>query len=665
MKYRAFAALLLASLCVAGGLDVAAPRPSGAVSPPPLRLTYQTPALSASLAGQAPLTIGLESTAAPSDAKVSGQLFSRLTTRSGLSAALGAQGPSSALGPATTPLALNCLPASSHGGRSLVFNVVTTTTITPTLSGGCAGSSHAPVLNLSCVVGSGRCNGVYPLLLTLSSQGAVLSHLVTLVVFSEHPAPVPLRVGTVLTLSRGATPALIESVARAIKASPTTSLDVSIEPALIATLSATSNGTQALNALRTSLGALESATPSHGVLRSSYVPVDPGALSASGLASEFDAQLRRGSQILGGAGIPSNDTTWLSTAPVTSSTTSALSAAGISRLVVDDASLAEPTTTSLSWGQPFALTPGASSVVAMAADSQLNAEVRLGDGVLGAARTLGDLALLHYERPGLTTPQGVVMRFDAARLSPSALSSLLSGLAEQSVVTPVTLSGLFAQVPQGANGAPSARRLAQNGPSSPWPSSQVALLHLEQQRQTAFASALDSHAPVKRTLSDQLLSAQSDRLNSAGRLAALTTTGAALDNQLHALSINGADITITALRTSIPITLTSSAGYSVTGVLRLTSSHLRFPKGATSTEVLDKPTKSLRIEVEAITTGDLPMSATLTTPQGGLVIAHQRIVVRATHTSLVAIFLTLGAAGVLFAWWFRDWWRRPKRRARS
>ena len=636
--------------------------PSNAASAASLRLTYQSPSLSASLTGQAPLTFGLEAVRAPSDAKVSAQLFSRLTTRSGLSAALGTQGPSSAFGPATAPLALSCLPPSSHGGRTLALNVVTAAAIAPTLPGGCSDSPHAPVINLSCTVGSGRCNGVYPLTLTLSSHGAVLSKLVTLLTFSEHPAPVPLRVSTVITLSKGATAALVETVARAIQAAPATALDLSIEPTLVTTLSSTSEGTKALASLKASLGV---AAPAHGVLRTSYVPVDPGALSISGLATEFDAQLHRGTQILNDAGIASTDTTWLASAPVTFSTSAGLHASGISRLIIDESSLADPTTTSLTWGQPFALTPGTSSVLAMAADPQLSAEVRLNDGVLGAARALGDLAFLHYERPGLTAAQGVVMRFDAARLSPAALGALLNGLSEQPVVTPVTLSGLFAQVPQGANGAPSSRRLAQSGPSVPWSTGQIASLRLEQQRQADFSSAIDPHAPIKRSLADQLLSAESDRLSSSGRSTALATNATALDDQLHTLSISGADITITALRTSIPITLTSSAGYSVTGILRLTSSHLRFPKGAASTEVLDKPTKSLRVEVEAITTGDLPMSATLTTPQGELVIAHQRIVVRATHTSIVAIFLTLGAAGVLFAWWLRDWWRRPKRRARS
>ena len=660
MRFRLLAVTLLACCFAGAGLGIAADATAGAANRSALRLTYQTPSLSASLSGQIPLTLGLEATGAASDAVISAQLSNRLTTRSGLTAALGAQGPSNPLGAATPGVQISCLPASSHGGRSLVLNVMTTTEIAPTLPGGCGGASRAPVLNLACTVGSGRCNGVYPLSLVLSSHGSVLTRLVTLIVFSERPAPTPLRVGTVLTLPSSATPAQVSAVARALKAAPATSVDLVIEPALLTRLATTKDGAEAIGQLRSALGT----SSRHVVLPSPYVPVDPGALSVSGLSGELDAQLHRGDQVLRGAGLSTGGRIWVATSPTTQSTTGALSALGVSQMIIDDASLAEPTVSSLTWGQPFSLSPGSSSVLAMAADPQLGAEARTADGVLGAARVLGDLAFLHFERPGLTIPQGVVMRLDASGVSASGLSALLSGLAEQPVDSPVTLAELFAQVPQGANGAPATRRLSQSGPSTAWPAAQVATVRAEQQRQAAFASATGAKAPIIRTLNDQLLSAERDGLSTSGRSRALSATTGALDAQLHSVAISGAIITITALRTSVPITLTSSAGYPITGILHLSSTHLTFPKGATSTELLDKPTKSLRIEVEAVTTGDLPMAATLSTPKGDLVIAHQRIVVRATHTSIVAIILTVGAAAVLFGWWLRDWWRRPKRRAR-
>ena len=99
-------------------------------------------------------------------------------------------------------------------------------------------------------------------------------------------------------------------------------------------------------------------------------------------------------------------------------------------------------------------------------------------------------------------------------------------------------------------------------------------------------------------------------------------------------------------------------------MLTLSSAHLSFPKGSESTEVLDRPTLSLRFPVQAVTTGDLPLYASLSTPAGGLVLAHQRILIHVTHTSIVAVVLTIGSALVLLIWWFRTWWRAPRSKHR-
>ena len=137
-----------------------------------------------------------------------------------------------------------------------------------------------------------------------------------------------------------------------------------------------------------------------------------------------------------------------------------------------------------------------------------------------------------------------------------------------------------------------------------------------------------------------------------------------MDREIGQVGIGGSDITLTSLKGTLPITLTKTAGWSLRGVLTVRSDHLRFPRGQTRHLLLDHPTQSLRIPVVAETTGDLTVAVTLSTPSGGLVLAHQRIVVRTTQTSVVAIVLTIGAAMVLLAWWIRTSIRRPRRRAR-
>jgi hypothetical protein len=598
---------------------------------------------------------------APGPVSISTTLYSRLTTRSGLLAALSKTGPTQQID-ATAPLEASCLPASSHGGAALTIDVITSSTTAPSLSGGCIGSTHAPTLDLRCEVGTGSCNGVYPLAITVQSASRTLSTLVTLLTFVEQSAEVPLRVSTIVRMgasSLGASSA--SAVAKALEHVSTVPIDLAIDPTLIQRLSSSAGGRATVAELASQIS---TSGPNREVLAAPYVTVDPGVLASSGISGQLTSQLDRGDQILKAAGLaPTNTDTWLATSPVTASTTPALASAGINQLIVPDGSLAEPTAASLDWGQPFSVDPGSSSVSAMAADGVLTQEAASGS-VLGAMQLLGDLSLLHFERPSLSTPQGVVVETTSSSSSASFLSAFLGGLEANPILEPITVSGLFAQVPVGANGSPTTRHLADTAPSPPWPQLQQVALSDEQQRQRAFKSALLPATPILEVLHDQLLASEADSLSSVQRGDALSAAASTLDRQIAEIAISGAGITITALRSSIPVTLTSQTGYQVTGVLHLSSAHIRFPSGDTFTEILSRPTRSLRIDVAAVTTGDLPLFATLRTPTGDLVLARQRILVHATHTSIVAIILTIGAAIVLLFWWIRTWWRKPARSRR-
>ena len=662
MRSRLTATLLT---IVATALVVLAPLPQvagAATSAPTVTLTSQTSAVVASPTGQSPFTLSLAVHGTSDNVSIATALYGRLTTRSGLEAALSKTGPTQMLDE-TKALPYSCLPASPHGGAALSIDVITTSATAPTLGGGCIGSTPAPTLDLHCVVGNGSCNGVYPLAITVQASGTTISTMVTLLTFTEQSAQVPLRVSTVLKLRpTSLSDASIAGVAKALVHASTVPLDLAIAPKLIQRLETTPAGRTSLTALA---GSVAASPPTREVLASPYVSVDPGVLASSGLSSQLAAQLRRGGTILRNAGLaPSDTSTWVATSPVTASTTPLLASAGLNHLIVPDSSLDPPTATSLLWGQPFSVEPGSSSVSAMAADGLLAQEASA-DTVLGAMRLLGDLSFLHFERPSLSEPRGVVIEPSATSSSLPFLNALLGGLQANPVLQPTTLAGLFSQVSPGANGAPTSRKLADSSSSAPWSVAQRTALTTTQQRRDAFSSAVPPTTPILQALDDQLLGAEADTLTSGQRSFALGATAAALDHQVAQIAISGNDITITALRSSIPITLTSQTGYRVKGILRLSSAHIDFPQGATFREVLSRPTQSLRIEVNAVTTGDLPLFATLHTPTGNLVLAHQRIIVHATHTSVVAIFLTIGAFVVLLVWWLRTWWRKPARTRRQ
>jgi hypothetical protein len=662
VKSRTIATTLATLGTVALCLGVLGLPPASAVAAPTVELTSQTPVVIASITGQSDFALSVKVTGASAPVTIATTLYNHLSTRSGLLQALSSAGPSGQID-ATDPLDASCLPPSSHGGVLLHIDVVTSSATSPTLPGGCTGSARPPSFDLRCSIGSGACNGVYPVAIEIRIGGTPLPKLVTLMTFAERPAATPLRVSTLLRVnSAGTDAAELEATTRNLAKTTDVPLDLSVEPGLVTSLRRSPAGTTALASLAQQMADFR---PTRELLPAPYVPVDPGALAASGLSGQLTAQLKRGGELLEEAGLsPSNSSTWVASSPVTASTTPALAAAGLSHLIIPDSSLTEPTATSTTWGQPFTVSPGSSSITAIAADATLAAQARSGS-VLGAMQLLGDLSLLHFERPSLTTPQGVVVEMTASAATAPFLSAYLSGLEGNPLLQANTVASLFAQVPAGGNGAPTTRKLADTGPSDAWPSSQSAGLLGEQARQAAFASALPPKTPVLANLSDELLSTERDTLSGTARSKALAATAGSLDAQLAKVSISGADITLTSLRSSIPITLTSQTGYPVTGVLTLSSAHLSFPRGSSATEDLDRPTLSLRFQVQAVTTGDLPLYASLTTPTGGLVIAHQRILIHVTHTSIVAIVLTVGSALVLLLWWFRTWWRAPRSKHRA
>ena len=652
----------LAALAIGGWAPLTAQ--AGAAPSPAVTMLSQSTTVEATLSGQSTFSMSLSMPNVPADTKVATTLFSHLTTRSGFLAALSTQGPSNQID-STEPLPVSCLTAGPKSSFTIAIDVLTSAATEPTLPGGCAGAAHGPTYTLRCTVGSGGCNGVYPLLVTVTGGGRIISRFVTFMTYVEHPTPTPLRVATVLhiTDAHAETPANVRALVHGLRASPAAATDLAISPRAVQRLSSTVEGTDALGRLGASI---QAASSTREVVASPYVSVDPGELAASALQDQIRAQLRRGRQILVGGGLPPGTLAagWLATSPVTSSTTNALSSAGINRLVIPDSSLSQPTATSLTWGQPFSTTPGTTSVTSIAADPILAGEMRSGnDPVLAAQRFLADIAFLHFERPSLTTPQCVVAVTPQGWVPNQAfLTSLLSGLTNNPVATASTLSGLFTQVPVGANGAPKTRTLADAGPATSWPDDQSTELRSQQKDQAAFAGAVVGGHGVVGTLRDSLLRSESDLLANDARSEAISTTESLLTTQLESVQIGGGDITLTALKGSLPLTLTKSAPYKVIGVLTLHSDHLRFPRGDHYPIVIGSTTKSLRIPVQAITTGDLPLTATLRTPTGSLVIAHQRVLIHTTQSSIVAIFLTLGAAIVLLAWWVRTWWRKPRSR---
>jgi hypothetical protein len=638
------------------------------------------------------LKLAVRSGAGPAgDLHVSVTVYSRIDDSSDLQQAMD-----------TTPdqsvrTRVSAIPVTA-GANGLVASACITvlpddSTVPPTPAPGTSGAcpSAGPTVTLDCTRGDGTCDDIYPVSVALLRTGdsAPLARFTTFLTYEEPGVAVapdtggPLRVGWIVPVqnsidghsaaanaARGGTEELISLLAAhhdvpaTFNVSPTTVTDL-----------ATNGGTRSLQ----QLAALTAASGPDQLLTPTYVPVDLAALAGAGLSSEIPLQLARGSQLLHQAALDPSPGSWvepnadLSDADVDNLTTG-LAAVGATHLVLSDAALASiANPTGFTFAQPFTLPLAhGTTVVAVASDGLVDSRFTAdaADPALAANQLLAALSFIHFENEFRHDPRGVALVPPAAwQPSPAFVSTLLSGLANSQIVSPVTLDQLFSQVPQGGNDEPTVRHL-QAGPGvgqGGLTATAAARIVTARSQFNSYTTAAVGHPAVLTTLSDTLLATESENLNAAARAVALSAYTHRFDKVLSTVSLAvERTITFTARNAPVPITVLSSAPYKVTVVLNLSSDKFTFPNGADRTMVLNHPTTSVRIEARARTSGDrLPIDVTLLTPDGRLAISHTVLTVHSTEISIVGIALTVLAALVLLVWWIRTWHGGRRRRPRA
>lgn len=681
-------ALVAAVSVVLGG--VVAPR-AGAATPtaakgPVLSLVDQSPWVKPTPPGS-PKTFTLDVAArpgTPATDEVVVTLYDLLTTRSGFEQTLKTT-PTKGILDQTHPVALSSMPVVD-GGSALSISVLPDPTATP------APAAGTPTLDLHCV-GTGTCTGVYPLVVSLvrpSTGGKVAnSTFTTYLTYSTEKSAHQLDFAWVVPI---AAPVTIRSgerdPAKAV-AAPSRATTASLA-GLVATLGAKSNvnvpvtvaaSPQTLQALGgrgaqavQQLAAMSSADqPTRQFLAQPYVPIDLGALAGAGEGEEITAQIKLGASVLRTLKVQatSKASTWVATGTVGSDLRTGMSKVGASSLVVPDADLAAPRDTDSTWASAFTMSLGKGAPVTGAvADSELAAHFTAdpGDPALEANQLLADLAMIHFELPNTTTPRGVVAVPPAGWTPTKAFDSeLLAGLATNPVVQATTLDGYFSAFSKVLGSAtPPTRRLQSGGTGPVLAPSLARRITAARLRLTDFDRAVPGKpaAPVLGQLDQLLLAAESDDLVHAGQVAGLDTFGRALDGQLSQVQLaTERTITLTARTGLIPVTIISSATYTVVGTLSLSGGRFVFPHGSTRPLKLNHNTTPVRVDVEARTSGDLPLEVSFRSPTGHLLIAAGQLTVRSTATSLVGVVLTVLALLVLLGWWARTWRAGRRRRA--
>jgi hypothetical protein len=683
---------LAAAVAIGGSALLTAPTPAsaaGSVGSPTLTLIGQTQTVTPPAPGDpAPFAIQVEIDGAPvAGARLGLTFYEKVGTRSAFEQTLTSP-PSGIPLQTVTPVAVGGLKALRTGGVELDTTVVADT----------PESSGSNTVDLSdrqnCGVGSGRCSGVYPVLVQLFDQsGSVVSHLTTYLTYTEQKSPKPLVFSWVVPMGApvqirsggglsGAlspvSPARVRNLAqlgRLLAENQYSSLRESIaaSPATVQRLG--SGASQSAPAAILSIGVLAaSGADSHQLIAEPYVPVNLGALSAAGVTTDILGQMTAGAAVMNPLlrGLPASDqpssSTWVAGGSVNPAIVTGLRVVRADHLVLPDTDL--PPATELAhatWSQPFSLSVGrGQDVTAAVSDSQLSSYFAADphDPALGATQLLADLAIIHYELPGASDPTRGVIAVPPADWNPAPLfvSTLLGGLLNNPVVTTATLTGFFNSVPAGGNQAETGRRLAANQNGQQIDATQAAAIVAGRQQISGFDNALGGNSAVGTALDDLLLASESSDLTPVAQRIGLATFQRQLAAELGNIQVVSNTVTLTARTASIPITIVSSLGYHLHAHVKLSSAKLAFPAGSTRTVFIDHPTNSTQFEVRALTSGDLPLTFTLTSPNGELLIAKGELTVRSTATSIVGIVLTLVAAVVLGGWWARTWARSRRLR---
>lgn len=692
---RARAALAAAALTVAGlALPAAAGAAGGGSSgtDPGPGLTLLHASWTVGPGQPFTATVGVPAGSAARGMGLRIALYSPLHTRTALSEWIGGT-PVGIVTYQSSTVPLASLPSPAPGEVQVTLALASPDDPAPSTAGATAGPAR-----LDCPGGlPGTCGGVYPVSLELTGASGTVSTLGTELVFAYPPgnpyhATSPLRLATVVPLGLPPTagdaspaPAALtqlakEATATAAGAAAGVPLTLVPEPRTVTRLAAAGTGHGAHQA--SAALAAAAADPAHQVLVQGYVPVDASALVGSGLAAELGQQQARACGVL--AGLHPTTGTWVSDAVVDPAAAAALSGSPcdpVHQLVVPAGSVTGYGC-SITCASPFRVTAaGGATMTAVEADAQLATELTgsSADPVLRAHDLVADLSLTYYEAPTPVDPRGVVLAVpDGATVSPTEMAAVLSGVAADPVLAPVTLAQYFADVPVGANGQPAERRL--DGSSAALPVAVARALRSGRSALDSFGGAVGAStagAQAVTSLGDRLLAAESSLLRPPQQERAAAAFRSALQAQLARITLSKGSIRLTSSSTlRVPITFASTTGFPVAARLQVSSDKLLFTPGGGCRGInpgpagfnglrcavdLSKPTNAVYVAIRARLGGDFRVAVSLLSPDGQLALVQGTITVRSLSTSVEAVVLSIAAVIVLLSWWARTWWRGRRR----
>jgi len=422
---------------------------------------------------------------------------------------------------------------------------------------------------------------------------------------------------------------------------------------------------EGVTAIRRALGA-------HQVIASTYVPVDLPSLLRAAMNGAVDAQIVNGDEALRRSFGSRIDPLTALVRPVDSATINRLRAGGVDRVIIETDALAEESSESAPT-RPFSLEPPASlvptgPVTALAADSGLarllSADVA---PALRAQRLLAGLSVMVLEEPDV--PRAVTI-VNPAQLDPSdeLIGAVLHGLRANPILTPTTVNAVFEELAVDTTERdPDTRELAEYDPPEPpvsavaYDSAQIRLASLRELAPEAGGLVL-----ADRALLASVSSAWNSPDGTARATAELASVESIISGFLSRIQVpNPSTITLTDRSGRIPLTFRNGTEQVVTVLIELQSPKLSFPDGVEQIVELAPQNTTVRIAVEARTSGSFPLRVTVTSVNRVLTIAEAQLEVQATAVSAVGLVLIISAVVFLGLWWMLHIHRERARRRQA
>ncbi len=520
------------------------------------------------------------------------------------------------------------------------------------------------------------CQGVYPIRLTLAPRGKPRHPVVSLTteILALSMASNPLRFSWVLSLpSRVAfgPHGQVEIPPGSQSAALAEANAVSSSPAGAPTLAPMGEQLYALShsgspAVKRQLQAWRkwAGLPGHQVLTMPFSPLNPYVAGRAGLASATAKNFALG-QALETSVLQAQPTSglWAGAGPITSGSLKWMPH-GIHSLVLPASSVSTAPSV-LTPDQPFVI--GTPSKIALVSDHNMGSLVTSApkDPVLVAHELLASLAQTYLEIPNSTALRAVVLSIPGGQPLPGRfLQSFQAGLASSPVVNTMNLASLFQVVASPYTELPSRYLEVQySGPRL-----NATTIRSDEAKIAGVQSAFGALSPQVKSLRADLSIVSSGFSNPSVFPSSAAAQRAFLRLLAHirgSISISGSNtVTLTSRKGSVPLTILSTSPTPIHAQLRVSSSELGFPAGSSRMVVLSHRANSVSFFVKSRGAGDFPLVVEVISPKGHLVLLQQRLTVRSTAASVVALILTATAAGVLALWWVRSTLTGPKRRNR-